>query len=57
MTDALNLVTLICASMCALAFGVAAAFGLLRLFFVCMMPQTLRSAPRRLAKAAEAASS
>lgn len=57
MTDALNLLTLICASACALAFGVAVAFLLLRGFFYWMMPQSVRNAPRRVAKpAAEIAS-
>jgi hypothetical protein len=57
MADALNLLTLICASACALAFGVAAAFLLLRWFFACMTPQSARTAVRRVAKpAAEIAS-
>jgi hypothetical protein len=39
MTDAVNLVMLIAASLGALAFGVLAAYGILRAAFALMRPQ------------------
>ena len=39
MSDLLNLAMLICASVAALVFGVLAAYGILRVAFVCMRPR------------------
>jgi uncharacterized protein (DUF2062 family) len=42
MTDILNLAMLICASVGSMAFGVLAAYGILRVGFALMRPQTRR---------------
>lgn len=39
MADLLNLVMLICASLASLAFGIFAAYGILRVAFACMRPR------------------
>jgi hypothetical protein len=39
MADVLNLVMLICASVGSLAFGILAAYGILRMAFALMHPQ------------------
>jgi len=44
MTDVLSLAMLICASIAALAFGVFAAYGILRIAFLFMRPRP-RTAP------------
>lgn len=44
MTDFLNLGMLICASVGSMAFGVLAAYGILRVGFALMRPQARREA-------------
>jgi len=45
MTNLLDLAMLVCASFGALAFGILAAFGVLRVCFALMRPQGLGRAP------------
>lgn len=40
MTDLMNLVMLICASLASMAFGIFAAYGILRALFAVMRPQS-----------------
>lgn len=53
MTDLFNLVMLICASIAALAFGVFAAYGILRVAFALMRPRP-RQAVKTLSEIAPA---
>ena len=52
MTSLLDLVMLICASIGALAFGILAAFGVLRICFTLMRPQTDETAVKPAPEAA-----
>jgi hypothetical protein len=52
MADLLNLAMLICASVGAMAFGVLAAYGILRLGFALLRPQARRAAVKAPAEVA-----
>lgn len=47
MADLVNLAMLICASIAALAFGVFAAYGILRIGFALMRPRPAAKAPAK----------
>ncbi len=52
MADFLNLVLLICACVGAMAFGILAAYGLLRTGFALMRPRDVRPLPKPQAEPA-----
>jgi hypothetical protein len=52
MTDLLNLAMLICASVGSMAFGILAAYGILRAGFALMRPQVRRVAVKTRAEVA-----